>query len=306
MTTGHLGYRSPHYLDSLTALGRPRALERSGGWVIERAIPGSERRDAMGPYPLFSCRDWEALSGDLDALRADGLLSLLLVTDPMADEHVLRALDGFDLKRPFKTHYLAELDRPPERIASRHHAYYARRAARSLSVREVADPLAALEDWVHLYDCLVARHHLHDLRAFRREAFSALLRMPDVVLFIAEHDGVAVGAQVMLLQDEVAHAHLSAFDDTGYRLGASYLLDWHATAALSDRARYINWGGGRGGQAPEQDGLTRYKQGWATCERTSWLLGSVLDAPAYASLSQARGMAPDESWFPAYRRGEFS
>lgn len=218
----------------------------------------------------------------------------------------LQALRGFDLKRPFKTHYLAELDRPPERIASRHHAYYARRAARELTVAEVADPLASLEDWVHLYGCLVSRHGLRDLRAFRRECFDTLLKMPEVRLFVARHEGRTVGAQVILLQDEMAHAHLSAFDDTGYRLGASYLLDWHTIEALTGQARHINWGGGRGNQTPERDGLTRYKQGWATCERTSWLLGRVLDPPAYARLSQAHGVAPDEPWFPAYRRGEFS
>ena len=42
------GYLHPGYARSLAEFGTPRELERSGGWLLERAIPGSSYFDAMG------------------------------------------------------------------------------------------------------------------------------------------------------------------------------------------------------------------------------------------------------------------
>src|SRR4051812_33133883 len=52
------GYQGPGYVASLREFGRPLSLSRTGGFLLERAIPGTADRDAMGPYPLFCCRDW--------------------------------------------------------------------------------------------------------------------------------------------------------------------------------------------------------------------------------------------------------
>ena len=52
------GYMHLGYAESLVEFGTPRELPRSGGWVLERQIPGFSYRDAMGCYPLFACQDW--------------------------------------------------------------------------------------------------------------------------------------------------------------------------------------------------------------------------------------------------------
>ena len=75
------GYLSPEYVASQAECGQPLALPRSGGWLLERRIPGSEATDAMGPYPIFCCSDWSVLGDDLAGL-GDRLVSLVLVTDP--------------------------------------------------------------------------------------------------------------------------------------------------------------------------------------------------------------------------------
>lgn len=300
----YLGYRHPEYALSLAEYGQPRVLENSGGWVLERPIPHTGHRDAMGPYPLFHCRDWRALPEDLACLREAGMVSLVLVTDPMLGEGERKVFSHFDVAEPFKTHYLSVLDRPPERTVSKHHRYYARKAARELEVDVPEAPLNHLDEWCALYEALVGRHGVTDLRTFSREAFRRLLSMPGVILFRALRQGRAVGAQIILIQGNVAFAHLAAFSDEGYRLGASYLLDWAAMDHLRGRAGVLNWGGGAGLEGADESGLAKYKQGWATERGTSYLLGAVLDRSVYERLA---GAAEDttRAYFPRYRAGEF-
>jgi hypothetical protein len=259
----------------------------------------------MGLYPLFPCRDWHALPEDLNDLRAAGLASLTLVTDPLLGEAEREVFKYFDLVRPFKTHYLSSLEEPPERTVSSHHRYYARKAARELEVDVPASPSTSLDEWCTLYGQLTERHGVSDMRVFSREAFGCLLTLPGIVYYRALWQGRAVGAQIILIQDNVAFAHLAAFTDEGYRHGASYLLDWYALEHLRGRVRYVNWGGGSGLEDADKSGLARYKRGWATLRRTSYLLGAVLDQDCYARLVRNSGHE-DARYFPQYRAGEFA
>jgi hypothetical protein len=43
------GYAHPDYAAALSEFGRLRPLIQSEGWILERKIPGTEARDAMGP-----------------------------------------------------------------------------------------------------------------------------------------------------------------------------------------------------------------------------------------------------------------
>lgn len=302
-----LGYRHPDYALSLADQGTLRRLEHSKGWIIERVTPcGSQFLDAMGLYPLCSCQDWQSLPSDIEHLRGSNLVSLILMSDPLLNERERKVFSLFDEVRPFKTHYLAELDRAPEQAASRHHAYYARKAAREIDVEVVEHPIHFLDEWQTLYAQLVAKHTITDMRAFSRESFTRLLGMPGVVLFRALRDGQLVGAQIFLLQDDVAFAHLAAFTDEGYEHGASYILDWHALEHFRGLAKYLNWGGGSGPVDAKEDGLARYKRGWSTEKRISWLLGIVFDQAAYTHLCKEAGRDRTVPYFPAYRYGEFS
>ena len=77
-----VGYLHPGYPKSFVEFGNPRKLSHSGGWIIERQIPGVPYKDAMGCYPLFICDDWSRLYSDLDEISNE-LVSLVVVTDPM-------------------------------------------------------------------------------------------------------------------------------------------------------------------------------------------------------------------------------
>lgn len=296
-----LGYRHPGYARSFAGIGRPRELAHAGGWIIERPVPGTAAHDAMGPYPLFSCADWSGLPDDIAGLRRSGLSSLLLISEPRWQPPDDGWLRSFDVARPFAPHYVARLDRPPGRIVSRHHAYEVRRAARRLAAEIVPRPLDYLDDWVGLYDKLIQRHAIRDLRRFSRAAFAELFALPGVLLLRAYSGERTVGALILILEDDIAYAHLTAFDEEGYRNGASYLLDWLAVEHLAGRAEKIYWGGGQVGDP----GLSAYKRGWSTHCENAWLLGTVLDRDAYAALCGQAGKDAGGHYFPAYRQGEY-
>ncbi len=297
------GYASARYAQSLRHAGNALALEHCGGWVLQRPISGSDFCDASGPYPIFACHDWSALGRDVETLARNGLVSLTLIADAFADFDPETLATHFDVVRPFKQHFVADLAQPSEQISSRHHRYEARKALRRLELDACWQPRQFLEEWLALYAHLVERHGISGPRAFPKASFDCLFRLPGVCLLRARYQGKTVGAQIIVLQKRVAHAHLAAFNADGYRLGASYALDWFALETLRDRARWIDWGGQPAAAKDATNGLSRYKKGWASTVRATWLLGAILDRGAYAALSPAG--AHTSQYFPIYRRGEF-
>jgi hypothetical protein len=305
-TSVRLGYRHPEYAQSFKNEGHPRLLEYSQGWIVERQAPFNGRYiDAMGLYPLFSCKAWNSLPLDLELLRESDLVNLVLVTDPLLNDSERRLFTQFEVVRPFKTHYLAELKHSPEQTVSKHHAYYARKAAKEIDVEVVENPLSFLDEWQALYAQLIARYKITDMRTFSKDSFAKLLGMPDVFLYRALRKNRLVGSQIVLLQDDVAFAHLAAFTDEGYKLSASYILDWYALEHLRGKARIVNWGGGSSLTNIKKDGLAQYKRGWSTQQRTSYILGTVFDQTAYAKLCKEACSNKIATYFPVYRYDEF-
>src|SRR5438132_8657446 len=108
------GYTHAAYAASLSDYGSPRVLPLCNGWILERPIPGTPYRDAMGCYPLFLCEDWSHLNVDLEEI-ADGMVCLSLVTDPFGEYDFPYLCQCFpDVAIPFKEHFIVELSRPLE------------------------------------------------------------------------------------------------------------------------------------------------------------------------------------------------
>jgi hypothetical protein len=288
------------YACSFAGLGEVISLAGSGGFLVARQIPDHDRRDAMGPYPLFSCVRWEELGPDLERL-AGTLLSATLVPDPLAAIPGEALERSFDVVRPLGEHFVVDLSRPPEQLVSRHHARAARHAAARLEVVRHHDPRAFLDEWMALYVTLVARHEIRGIRIFSGEAFAAQLGLEGVRLFVARSRGRTVGADWYLLDGDVAYAHLAAFSEEGYAMGASYALQWAALEQLSAEAVWLDLGGAPGGGTA--DGLAFFKRGFATHVAPAYLCGRILDAKAF------RALAPDAdlrtTYFPPYRRGDY-
>ena len=109
----------------------------------------------------------------------------------------------------------------------------------------------------------------------------------------------------MVHQGDVAYYHLGAYAEEGYRGRASFALFSTAIEAFAAmKVRWLDLGGGVGtGATAADDGLTRFKRGWATSSRTVYLCGRVLAPEVYRRLTEP--LAPT-GYFPAYRQGEFT
>src|SRR5262249_29691503 len=153
------GYEHPDYAASLSEFGVPILLPRSGGWALRRPIPGTSRRDLMGPYPLFFCRDWSRLPDDLAESVGD-VVSFSMVTDPFAKVSVDWLKSKFDLAVPFKEHFITEFSRPLAAIVSKSHHDAVRRSLKKVEVSICPSPRDMLESWIDLFGHLVKRHRI--------------------------------------------------------------------------------------------------------------------------------------------------
>jgi hypothetical protein len=298
------GYLHRAYAESLVDLGTPRALPRSGGWLLVRPVSGTPWQDAMGCYPLFACRDWSRLAEDLEETGRD-LVAVSLVADPFG------SFSERDLERcfpdrllPFKEHFTVDLTRAPESFIAENHRRNVRKALQAgLTVERCADPMAYLDDWVRLYGVLSERHRIRGFAAFSARSFALQLAVPGMVLLRAvTPDGQTAGITLWAVQGEIGYYHLGAYSLAGYERGASFVLfDRAIRSFAADGLRWLSLGAGAGLGGGEEDGLSRFKRGWATGTRTAWLCGRIFDRAAYSSLA---GESAPEGFFPAYRRVE--
>ena len=115
-----VGYTHPGYAESLKEFGVPRYLPGCRGWLLERKIPGTDLRDAIGCYPMFSCENWSRLPEDIAALSPD-LITLSMVPEVFGEHDPGLLGKCFDKVVPFKQHFVADLIKPIDQIVSRHH-----------------------------------------------------------------------------------------------------------------------------------------------------------------------------------------
>lgn len=299
------GYLHPEYAQSHSEFGRLRELPLCGGWILERDVPGTPHRDAMGCYPLFACRDWSKLHLDLAAL-GDELVSLTLVADPFGDYDEDDLKRGFpDLVVPFKQHHVVDLEKPRHQVVSKHHRYYARKALREVSVDVHPDPPAFLDEWMELHRHLVAKHDIRGVKAFSRRAFAAQLSTPGIVLLRATFASKPIAAMMFFVQGDVAYAHVLGCTDDGYERGALYAILGFAIEHFTGVVRWCDVMGVPGVEDDGDDGVRQFKRGWSRETRTAWLCGRILNRPRYDELVEATGTSGVD-YFPAYRSGELT
>jgi len=300
MSGTEFGYGSREYCESLADFGRPLELAACGGWILERAIPDSGLTDAMGPYPLFACRDWARIGDDFRTCERN-LVSVVLVTDPFHAPSASDLQREFDVVKPFKEHLVVDLGRPVDQIGSRHHRYYGRRARREIEVVPSTDPVGFSESWTSLYGELVRRRGLTGIKAFSAAAFRRQLAVPGAVLLVACRGSELVGAQIWMVAGRVAYSHLTAMSAAGYDSRASYAIYAAAIDHFRGIVDFLDLGGGAG-LADSAQHLVEFKRGWSTGARMAYLCGRILDRDGYRLLAGDR----QTDYFPAYRAGELA
>ncbi len=293
------GYAHPEYAKSLMEFGKLRQLPRCKGWVIERQIPDSPLRDAIGCYPMFSCHDWSQFPLDVNELGSD-LVSLSLVPEVFGNYDYDQLHGCFDTVVPFKEHFTCDLRRPITEIVSRHHRRYARKALKEVRCERHPEPIEFLDEWTDLHNTLVDKHNISGVRAFSRDAFARQLITPGIVVLRAIHNEATVGAQLWFMQDDVAYGHVLAFSTKGYELGAAYALYWFALEYFADKVRFCDFGGVSGMTDHDVGGLGWFKRGWTTDMRTAYFCGRILNPANYEELVTSRQLSAN-TFFPAYR-----
>lgn len=297
------GYLHPGYAESLSEFGTPRALPRSGGWILERPIPGFPYRDAMGCYPLFCCQDWSQIGADLEEIGTE-LVSLSLVTDPFGNYDYDLLVRCFDFARPFKEHFVIDCSQSMQTFVSKNHRYQARKALKKVSVELYRDNSRIIDQWMDLHNNLILRHDIRGIRAFSRQSFIKQLNIPGMIVFCAYYESDIVGAALWFIQGDIGYAHLVASNDAGYELGAFYALYWRSIEYLIDKVRWLTIGAGSGIKSDTKDGLSFFKRGWSTGVRPVYFCGKIFNNERYSEIIKLKGSAT--SYFPAYREGEFS
>ncbi len=298
------GYLHANYAQAFKHLGEPHYLPRSQGWIIKRPIPGVSYQDAMGCYPIFACRHWRSLGGDLEKLKGE-LVSLTLVTDPFGEFELMDLRSAFpDLVRPYKEHFVVSLDRPLKEIVCSHHQRNARKALSHLTV-ERCTSATAFDEWITLYAHLIRRHAIAGVATFSRESFARQWQVPGLVIFRAAAQGETVGMTLWYRSEDRAYYHLAAYSPRGYQLKASFALFWRALEFFSSEGlRWAALGAGAGLENDGTDGLARFKRGWATESRTVYLCGRIFDHQLYTALSGTSAVNTSP-FFPAYRQIDF-
>ena len=241
---------------------------------------------------------------DLNDL-ASSLVSLTVVTDPFGVGEPKRLREWFpDLVLPFKRHFIFDPARPLKSAVSPNHRYKAARALRYVTIHVCEPPHAWAATWHDLYQALVRRHGIRGVSRFSPAALARQLEVPGLVMFRAEHGHEVVSMALWYVQDEVAYYHLAASNDLGYSVRASYGLFWRSLEFFQASALTAVDLGAAAGRQDVADGLSRFKRGWATGQRTAYLCGRIFDRLRYESITAAAGQTGSD-YFPAYREGEW-
>lgn len=300
------GYRDPLYAQAFTSWGTTVELPACGGTLLARPLTGTDAVDVQGCYPVWACATPSAAPEALRALQshvAGPVVTVAVVLDPLRDWPLKALRTLLTIHRELQPHVVVDLRGWSERITTHHRRAIRRTERRGLDIRVEDDPCAFVPDWCRLYATLVRRADIRGLRAFSPAIFATMARVPGTRIISARLDGEVVGADWYLEDGPLVYAHLSAYADRGYTVGASYALLATALDDFSARGcAQLDLGGVPSDGAT--GGLRSFKSGWSPLTRSAHFLGAVLDRERYAAL----GGAPDPAsggFFPAYRRDEY-
>ncbi len=286
-------YASSDYAYCFSEWGQPVPLGKQTT-LLARSLPHHSGHDLTGLYPRLPLSEMLNWPSEFEALAAQGYVSLAWVSDVFFAPDPAQLSILLDRHFAFKTHFIHDRQQPF--AYDRHHRYEVNKAHRQCQFREVAlaDILPA---WQTLYAELDTKHQLEGFARFSPAHFQQLAHLPWLRSFGAFHEDELIAAQLWVIDGDYAYYHLSAASSVGYRRSASYGLLDVALQALP--VRQLDLGAAAGLNPAPDDGLTRFKRGFANRTAAAYFCGKILHQPTYATL--CNGLAPT-SFFPAYRQ----
>jgi len=292
--SGH-PYASAAYAEVFRELATPLWVPAWGSHVLVREFrPGV--KDALGGYPLAVFGKDADLKTGLEWLKAQGLVSIGLVPDPATAPPASELSAAFAVCSPFKAHALIDYGR--EVRYSKHHRAEVKRALRWVTVREVnfADHLQV---WLKLFGELGARRDVGGMSALSERAFEQLSTVEGLraVAAFAGEEIVSMHLWILDAPSATGSSLFAASSKEGYAHSAAYAV-YDASIRLFSDLKILNLGGGAGVSISKEDGLSRFKSGFANAEVMSVFCGAVLDDRRYRELAKG---APLALPFPAYR-----
>lgn len=293
------GYASRAYAESLAEFGDVIDLPNCSGALLGQIIAGAPERDAVGPYPLFSCQRWSDLSADLESL-ADRFVCAYGVIDPFAKISADELAQAFpDLCYAYKQHFAADLSRPLDSFVDSHHRRNIRKGLKNVEVRRLPPNAESLAAWQPLYDCLIERHDIRGIARFSAASFAKQFAVPGFDCFAAVDAEGICGMTLWYVDRSVAYYHLGAYNERGYAKSAAFAIFSTALQQFAEGGvRWAALGAGAGTTATDS-GLTRFKQGWSTETRPAYLCGRILQPATYEKLAAVTPAGT--KFFPAYR-----
>ncbi len=301
--SGRYGYLHPGYAEAYLEAGEVRHLRRSGAWMLTRAIPGSERKDALIGHPKLVCRDWSALSDDLieTAALAD-VVTVSALTDPLAQVSEQALREAFpDVLRIHAQHYVVDL---ATFWPARAHRRAMRRAMQLVDIDIEDSAEGRLDDWARLRHRLGTTGEGAAAIELSREALERQVGVPGCVGLTALAEDGPVAFAIVYVSGDDAHLHTMASSDRGEELGARFALIGAAVEDMAGRGlRCLDLGTiptSANADAAATAAAAAFMDGWTELLRPSYLCGRIVDRLAYDELAAGAGTVGSAA-FPAYR-----
>jgi len=259
--------------------------------LVVRAIPGSDRVDAISPYsyPGGRVRGGPVDRAALD-LAASGLVSAF-VRERLGEPAALTGASD-------RSVVLVSDPAAPRKSRMSDRQQIRKNRAAGFTVETVAGPDAGADEltgFLSVYTETMRAVEATDRYFFDRGYFEALLASPLTwLLTVRDPDGGCAAAALAVRSDGFLHYYLSGTADAHRRSAPSKNLIVAATDHAESMGLPLNLGGGlRPG-----DGLEEFKRGFANAELPFHTHELVCDPAAYAALAAGR---EDDGFFPLYR-----
>ena len=176
------GYFHPSYAESFSKIGQPIFLPKSKGWIIKRQIPHTKFFDAMGPYPLFFCENWDSLPDDLIALQ-NQIISMSFVIGPFQEFSINKYQSFFETFFEYKDHFIIDTRLPLNQFISRGRRKKTRRSLKDVTVDIKIAPSIDLDEWYDLYTNLINHRNIKGITSYSKESFRMQINIPNTHFF---------------------------------------------------------------------------------------------------------------------------